>query len=91
MSFGINLYCNPYTPIDDVFCDKTQDSAASEHQWRYGGASTLSKKRFVEFEERVKSVLGECEEAEEIMKAINSRQWSIRNAIDYMKFVGGSA
>jgi hypothetical protein len=34
------------------------------------GASTLSKKRFVEFEARVKSVLGECEEAEEIMKAI---------------------
>jgi len=34
------------------------------------GISTLSKKRFVEFEERVKSILGEGEEAEEIIKAI---------------------
>lgn len=34
------------------------------------GISTLSKKRFVEFEERVKSILGEGEEAEEIMIAM---------------------
>jgi hypothetical protein len=41
------------------------------------GASTLSKKRFVEFEERVKSVLGECEEAEEIMSnSANGRIWT---------------